>query len=71
MHKFTQHEDLADRLIATEEKKLGEATKSKVWGIGLSMWDSNATDSMKWVGANRQGSILEEVRKELKKKREK
>ncbi len=68
--KFDQHQDLATMLFATNTKKLGEVTKDKVWGIGLSMWDKDVLNCAKWTGQNRQGGILEEIREIIKTKRE-
>lgn len=40
--------------------------KDTVWGIALSMDDPDRLDSKKWKGENLLGSILTNVRKELK-----
>ncbi|MCP3929390.1 MAG: NADAR family protein [Bacteroidetes bacterium] len=64
--KFQQNKDILDKLLATKNKRLGEATKDKKWGIGLNPWDKNALSISHWVGQNRQGGILEEVREILK-----
>ena len=59
--KFTQVSAARDALLATGQDKLGEATKNKVFGIGMHLHEAAAVDSSNW-GRNLFGQILEDVR---------
>lgn len=49
--KFTQNENLKKLLLDTEDSILAEgAVNDRIWGIGLSMKDSNRLESEKWRG---------------------
>ena len=51
--KFSQNEELKEKLSATEDAVLAEcAVKDQIWGIGLSMKDENRFDLDKWKGQN-------------------
>ena len=51
--KFAQNEDLKRQLFDTEDSILAEcAVNDRIWGIGLSMKDSNRLESEKWRGQN-------------------
>lgn len=64
--KFSQNEDLKKQLKATENCVLAEcAVKDKIWGIGLSMKDSNRFEIDKWNGQNLLGYALMMVRERL------
>ena len=64
--KFSQNEDLKKQLKATENCILAEcAAKDKIWGIGLSMKDSNRFEINKWNGQNLLGYALMMVRERL------
>jgi len=70
MHKFTQNLELADFLLATEDKILVEASPiDTIWGIGLCASDPKATNPKEWLGENKLGFALMEVRDTLKEKR--
>ena len=56
--KFSQNEELRNRLAAT-------AVKDRVWGIGLSMSDPDRSDPSKWKGQNLLGYALMMVRNKL------
>lgn len=61
--KFSQNEDLKDRLKSTGEAILAEcAVKDLIWGVGLSMKDPDRLDKTKWKGQNLLGYTLMMVR---------
>lgn len=65
--KFSQNQFLKEQLLNTKECLLVEcAVKDKIWGIGLSMTDTNRLDQSKWSGQNLLGYTLMMVRKQLK-----
>ncbi len=64
--KFSQNEDLQQRLKDTEDAILAEcAVKDLIWGIGLSMTDPNRFDRKAWKGQNLLGYALMMVRNGL------
>lgn len=64
--KFTQDNDLKNRLLTTGDALLAEcAVKDTIWGIGLSMTDERRLDYKQWKGLNLLGFSLMQVRKEL------
>lgn len=66
MAKFRQNPSLKQKLLATENKLLVEASpKDVLWGIGLSREDPLALCPEKWPGKNQQGRVLMLVRKAL------
>ena len=64
--KFSQNPNLRDRLVATGDKRLGEACGDKNWGTGIRLKDKRALDVKQWVGENNMGDIITEVREALK-----
>ena len=57
--KFVQNKDLKKLLLDTEDSILAEcAVNDRIWGIGLSMKDSNRLESEKWRGQNLLGYAL-------------
>ncbi len=57
--KFSQNEELGERLRATGKALLAEcAVKDRIWGIGLSMKDPDRLDQRKWKGHNLLGYAL-------------
>ena len=65
--KFVYNPDLAQRLLATGDKILVEASPyDKIWGIGLSVADKRALDQSQWQGQNLLGKVLMRVRKQLR-----
>ncbi len=66
--KFSQNEDLKEKLLSTRNKILAEAARTdSVWGIGISIKDNARFDMNKWRGKNLLGFALMQVRKELQK----
>ncbi len=64
--KFTQNEMLKEQLKSTGDAILAEcAVQDKIWGIGLSMKDSNRLDIDKWKGQNLLGYALMLVRNKV------
>jgi len=64
--KFTQHQDLAERLIATKHKTLAEASPyDLVWGIGFEAEDEQAINPTCWTGQNLLGKVLMSIRDTL------
>lgn len=64
--KFTQHADLKERLLATEDKILAEASPyDLIWGIGFRAEEEEALDENKWKGQNLLGKALMSVRSAL------
>lgn len=67
VHKFAQHAELRDFLLATEDRVLVEASPlDRVWGIGLAADDEQAQDPTRWRGLNLLGFALMEAREELR-----
>lgn len=66
LSKFSQNEELKERLRATGDAILAEcAVKDRIWGIGLSMRDPDRFDRAKWNGKNLLGYALMMVRERL------
>lgn len=64
--KFSQNEDLKDKLKSTGEAMLAEcALKDLIWSVGLSMKDPDRFDKTKWKGQNLLGYTLMMVRERL------
>lgn len=64
--KFSQNDDLKRKLKSTGNTLLAEcAVKDCIWGIGLSMNDSDRFDKAKWKGKNLLGYALMMVRERL------
>ena len=67
MAKFSQNEDLKEKLLATGDAVLAEcAVNDRIWGIGLSMNDPDRHDISKWKGQNLLGFTLMIVRDKVK-----
>lgn len=64
--KFSQSEDLKSYLLSSDERILGEASLNRVWGIGLTLMDSDKLNPARWKGHNLQGRTLMDVRRYLK-----
>ena len=64
--KFSQNEELKEKLLATKGAILAEcAVKDRIWGIGLSMTDPDRNGIDKWNGQNLLGYALMTVRDSL------
>lgn len=64
--KFLQNQELSRKLKGTGEAVLAEcAVHDKIWGIGLSMQDTNRFDMQKWNGQNLLGFALMQVRGQI------
>lgn len=65
--KYNQNPKLKEKLLATGDKTLVEASPyDKIWGIGLSEDDDRCLDEHLWQGMNLLGKALMEVRYQLK-----
>ena len=65
-NKFSQNPDLLEILADTAGTTLVEASPyDKIWGIGLSEWDSARLTRENWLGTNWLGEILTNVRLDL------
>ena len=66
MAKFSQNEELKEKLLATSDSVLAEcAVNDRIWGIGLSMHDPDRHEMSKWKGQNLLGFALMMVRRRL------
>lgn len=67
--KFSQHEQLKQFLLNTNDRILVEASPiDSIWGIGLAQSDPDAQNPNLWKGENLLGFALMEVRDELKRR---
>ena len=65
--KFTQHKTLKEKILATGDKILVEASPvDKIWGIGLAADDPRAVNPDDWQGRNLLGDVLMAVRHFIK-----
>ena len=65
--KFETHEHAKKQLLQTGNKVLGEGTMSKKWGIGIHISDPRSVLMDEWSGENLMGSILSQIRDEMRK----
>jgi ribA/ribD-fused uncharacterized protein len=64
--KFRQNAKLLDALLATDGKKLVEASPwDRIWGIGISEEVARVTPARDWPGENLLGKTLDRVRHRL------
>lgn len=64
--KFSQHPELAQFLLATDDRILVEASPvDEIWGIGLAEDSANITNPLTWRGQNLLGFALMAVREQL------
>jgi ribA/ribD-fused uncharacterized protein len=69
--KFEQNIDLRRLLLATETRPIGECNpRDKLWGIGLGRNNPDAQQVCRWIGKNKLGCILMNVRTFLQNKNE-
>ena len=65
--KFSQNSESGEQLKKAGNTVLAEcAVKDRIWGIGLSMHDSDRLDRAKWRGQNLLGYALMMVREKLR-----
>ncbi len=65
-HKFSQHKDLKEFLISTNNRILVEASPvDRIWGVGLQQDNPKILNPKNWKGLNLLGFALMEVRDEL------
>lgn len=66
MLKFEQNCSLGDKLLATGDRILAEASSSdRIWGIGLAEDNPDARSVSRWRGTNLLGEALMIVRRDL------
>jgi len=66
--KFTQHNDLKEKLLATGGKLIAECgTYDRRWANGMSIEDALKIPQNEWIGENRLGKAIMNVRDELNK----
>ena len=64
--KFSQNLSLKIKLLATKDNTLVEASPyDKIWGIGLKEDDPRALKRDTWLGENRLGEVLTQVKKDM------
>jgi len=64
--KFSQNVDLKQKLLDTGSHVIVEASPlDKIWGVGLHFDNDLILDESNWLGENRLGRVLMDVRKEL------
>ncbi len=66
-HKFSQHSELREFLLMTNDRVLVEASPvDAIWGIGLAADSPDAMNPPRWRGPNLLGFALMEVRDQLR-----
>ena len=64
--KYTQNVNCKNFLKSTGSKRIGEATRDKLYGIGMTLRNPNVLDVGRWeTQGNLMGKCLEEIRSEL------
>lgn len=67
--KFMQNKSLLDKLRATHNKVLGEASTNPQWGIGIALEDGEVLNRDKWnKSGNLLGKTLMKIRSEVSRK---
>jgi ribA/ribD-fused uncharacterized protein len=64
--KFSQNLHARQALLDTGDLIIGEASPDRMYGTGIHISSSHATDETKWIGKNLMGQILTEIRQSLK-----
>ena len=64
MAKYSQNSSARDALLRTGNDTMGEASYSKTWGIGSSLFDRQSMN-LNWTGRNIMGNILMDIRNAL------
>ena len=65
--KFSENAEAKEALLATGRKTIAEASRDTFWGCGVHITDSTCLDKQTWVGKNKMGKILMNIREELSK----
>jgi ribA/ribD-fused uncharacterized protein len=66
-YKFSQHKDLQEYLLSTNDRILVEASPvDAIWGVGLAADNPDINNPVNWKGLNLLGFALMEVRDKLK-----
>jgi len=65
-HKFSQHADLREKLLAIPGTLVEVNPRDAIWGIGLAEDSHLINDPKTWQGKNWLGEVLTSVRDELK-----
>jgi ribA/ribD-fused uncharacterized protein len=64
--KFTQNPELKDYLVATGGRTLAESSPSdRFWGTGVGLRQENATKQQYWMGKNKLGQMLMNLRNDF------
>ena len=63
--KYAQNASLKSFLLNTGTRRIGEASQSPTWGIGLKLHHEDQLKPEKWTGSNHMGKLLESVRSKL------
>ena len=66
--KFSQNEDLKEKLLLTGGKIIVEASPyDSLWGVAMGPWDDRILDPKNWKGVNWLGEAIMKVRENLRK----
>lgn len=65
-NKMQQNPLACRTLLNTGENQIGEASRDLIWGTGVPLHYKNATNTNTWKGQNLLGSIMCQVRSQLK-----
>ena len=69
MFQFDQNHEIRQALLSTGNTTLVESSPfDRLWGNGLGMYDKRSLNRNEWLGENRMGKVLMQVREELMKK---
>jgi len=67
--QFDQNHEIRQALLSTGNTTLVESSPfDRLWGNGLGMYDKRSLNRNEWLGENRMGKVLMQVREELMKK---
>ena len=67
MAKFLQNTDLKEKLLATGNKTIVEASPyDALWGVALGPWNDEILDEQNWQGQNWLGKELRSVREQVR-----